>query len=143
MGGGAGEALAGGSSARCARCASSSGRPLQRALPRAVPRRAVQLHPPIAARLTPPRRRPCHPVLKLSPGDEDALRCKVVALISEGEWEEAGKVLAHKRLEGKMQFERVSGGRGHGTSCLWVYDGPWHAAVCWRPGGYQHSAADT
>lgn len=52
--------------------------------------------------------RPLTSVLKLSPGDEDALRCKVVALVSNGDFEETQKVLGHKRLEGQMQFERVS-----------------------------------
>ncbi|KAI8463766.1 MAG: hypothetical protein J3K34DRAFT_526736 [Monoraphidium minutum] len=46
-------------------------------------------------------------ILKLSPGDEDALRCKVVGLVNEGEFDEALKVLGHKRLEGKMHFERA------------------------------------
>ncbi|GBF97135.1 signal recognition particle subunit [Raphidocelis subcapitata] len=46
-------------------------------------------------------------ILKVSPGDEDALRCKVVALISEGDFEEAQKALGHKRLEGQMAFERA------------------------------------
>ena len=45
-------------------------------------------------------------------GDEDALRCKVVALISDGEFDEAQKVLGHKRLEGQMHFERVRPDRG-------------------------------
>lgn len=47
-------------------------------------------------------------VLRLSPGDVDALACKAVANLQLGEYEEAAKVLSHKKLEDQMQFERVS-----------------------------------
>ncbi|KAF8057286.1 srp72 [Scenedesmus sp. PABB004] len=46
-------------------------------------------------------------VLKLAPGDADALACKVVAHLQLGEYEDAARVLAHKSLVGKMQFERA------------------------------------
>jgi len=46
-------------------------------------------------------------ILKASPGDEDALKCKAVAYIQESEYEEALKFLSNRKLEGQMQFERA------------------------------------
>lgn len=46
-------------------------------------------------------------VLKLAPGDADALSCKAVALLQEQEYEAADKVLQHKALQGKLPLERV------------------------------------
>eukprot|EP00775_Hariotina_reticulata_P001463 gene1463-1805_t len=46
-------------------------------------------------------------ILKLSAGDADALACKAVAHLQLGEYEEAARVLGHKQLQQRMQFERA------------------------------------
>jgi len=46
-------------------------------------------------------------VLKVAPGDADALACKAVALLQEQEYEAADKVLQHKNLQGQLTLERV------------------------------------
>jgi hypothetical protein len=46
-------------------------------------------------------------VLKVAPGDADALACKAVALLQLQEYESAEKVLQHKNLQGQMPLERV------------------------------------
>lgn len=46
-------------------------------------------------------------ILRLSPGDVDALACKAIANLQLGEYEEAAKVLAHKQLQQEMHFERA------------------------------------
>lgn len=46
-------------------------------------------------------------VLKVAPGDADALACKAVALLQETEYEAADKVLQHKNLQGQLPLERV------------------------------------
>lgn len=49
----------------------------------------------------------CDTVLRLSPGDVDALACKAIAQLQLGDYDEAAKVLSHKQLQGQMHFERV------------------------------------
>lgn len=46
-------------------------------------------------------------VLKLAPGDQDALRCKAVLLIEAGRMEEALKLLGEPPLSASMAFEKV------------------------------------
>lgn len=53
----------------------------------------------------------CIAVLRLSPGDVDALKCKAIANLQLGEYDEAAKVLSHKQLQQEMPFERVSSSR--------------------------------
>lgn len=50
---------------------------------------------------------PSVPVLKLAPGDADALRCKVVLLIELGNFEEAMKLVIQPPLAASMAFEKV------------------------------------
>ena len=57
-------------------------------------------------------------VLKLSPADVDALKCRAVAHLQLGEYEEAWKALGHRKLEGEMTFERV---RSRLFVCLFVH----------------------
>lgn len=48
-----------------------------------------------------------HAVLRAAPGDVDALACKAVACLQQGEYEAATSVLAHQALAGTMTFERA------------------------------------
>lgn len=50
----------------------------------------------------------CNKVLKVAPGDADALACKAVALLQDQEYEAADKVLQHKAIKEHMPLERVS-----------------------------------
>lgn len=88
------------------------------------PRRppAAAAHPPpLPLALSPP----LPPVLKLAPGDADALRAKVVLLIEGGSHDDALKLASQPAQAASMAFERV---RAVGGS--WAPSGCCAGRVC-------------
>ena len=68
---------------------------------------------------------PPAPVLKLAPGDQDALRCKAVLFIESGNLEEALKLAGQPPLAASMAFEKV---RAPAARCTAVVGAGWQ----WR-----------
>jgi hypothetical protein len=50
---------------------------------------------------------PAAAVLKVVPGDQDALQCKLVALIQAGQFDAALQLITSKSLEADANFEKV------------------------------------